>query len=94
MNCIKCPACGFRFTQDYPEETEIGKYYESDNYISHSDTSKGISNKLYRLARNVNVSQEETIIRNMTGIKKGALLDIGSGTGHFAGYNEKSRMAG
>ena len=47
----KCSECGFAFTQDYPEETEIGKYYESEDYISHSDTSKGLSNKLYRVAR-------------------------------------------
>ena len=39
----KCADCGFSFTQDYPEEKEIARYYESDDYISHSDTSEGLN---------------------------------------------------
>jgi SAM-dependent methyltransferase len=80
----KCEECGFEFTQDYPEEREIGKYYESEDYISHSDTSKGLSNKLYRLARNIMLRRKMGIIRKVTGLNKGNILDIGSGTGHFA----------
>lgn len=81
----KCSACNFEFTQDCPEETEIGRYYESDDYISHSDTSKGFSNKIYRLARNFMLNRKKAIIKDVTGLKKGSLLDIGSGTGYFAG---------
>lgn len=80
----KCTECGFEFTQDYPEEREIAKYYESDEYISHSDTSIGFSNKLYRLARIFMLRRKLGIIRNVTGLNNGSLLDIGSGTGHFA----------
>jgi 2-polyprenyl-3-methyl-5-hydroxy-6-metoxy-1,4-benzoquinol methylase len=79
-----CDECGFEFTQDYPEEGEIGKYYESEEYISHSDTSKGLSNKLYRLARKFMLRRKMGIIRKTSGINKGTILDIGSGTGHFA----------
>lgn len=49
---VQCEACGFRFTNPRPDENEIGKYYESEEYISHSGTSKGIVNKLYQAARN------------------------------------------
>ena len=52
-------SCGFTFTQDYPEENEIGRYYESDDYISHTDTAKGFSNKLYRLARKIMLTTEK-----------------------------------
>jgi 2-polyprenyl-3-methyl-5-hydroxy-6-metoxy-1,4-benzoquinol methylase len=87
---FKCQACDFEFTQDYPEEAEIGKYYKSDNYISHSDTSKGFSNKIYRLARKVMLRKKRSIIENVTGLQKGSLLDIGSGTGHFASAMKKA----
>ena len=86
----KCPACEFEFTQDYPEEDEIGKYYDSDDYISHSDTSKGFSNKIYRLVRNAMLLKKRCIINKVTGLHKGSLLDIGSGTGHFAGTMKKA----
>lgn len=80
----KCSSCSFEFTQDFPEETSIGKYYESAEYISHSDTSAGFSNKVYRFVRNIMLQKKKRLIRKVTGLQKGALLDIGSGTGHFA----------
>ncbi len=80
----KCLKCGFLFTQDIPDEKEIGSYYESEDYISHSDTAKGFSNKLYHLARNFMLKRKIGIVRKVTGINSGNLLDIGSGTGHFA----------
>jgi SAM-dependent methyltransferase len=86
----KCNDCGFEFTQDYPEETEIGRYYESDEYISHSDTSKGFSNKLYRFARNLMLKRKLQIIRRVTHLNTGKLLDIGSGTGYFGGTMKKA----
>ena len=80
----KCAACGFSFTQNYPEEREIAAFYESDSYISHSDTSVGFSNKLYRFARSLMLYRKKRLIQKITGLKKGTILDIGSGTGHFA----------
>jgi SAM-dependent methyltransferase len=79
-----CNSCTFEFTQDCPDETSIGRYYESDDYISHSDTSEGFSNKIYRIVRNFMLHKKRSIIENVTGQKSGSILDIGSGTGHFA----------
>ena len=56
---VRCGACGFLFTQDYPDENEISRYYESDDYISHSDTSEGIINKIYHLIRQLMLSGRE-----------------------------------
>jgi 2-polyprenyl-3-methyl-5-hydroxy-6-metoxy-1,4-benzoquinol methylase len=82
---FKCAECGFSFTQDYPEESEIGQFYESADYISHSDTAKGFSNKLYRAVRNTMLHKKRNLIYHISGLKTGTLLDIGSGTGYFAG---------
>lgn len=86
----KCSTCDFVFTQDYPEENEIGRYYESNDYISHSDTTKGFSNKIYHLARNLMLHRKREIVKEYTGLYNGNLLDIGSGTGHFANTMKKS----
>ncbi|MCE5348268.1 MAG: class I SAM-dependent methyltransferase [Bacteroidales bacterium] len=87
---FKCTDCSFEFTQDYPGETEIGKYYESDDYISHSDTAKGFSNKIYRLVRNLMLKKKKRIIISHTCLQKGRILDIGCGTGYFAGEMKKA----
>ena len=86
----RCVTCGFLFTQDYPDENEIYKYYESTGYISHSDTSEGIINKIYHLARQVMLLRKRKIIKITTGLKHGNLLDVGSGTGHFASVMQNS----
>jgi SAM-dependent methyltransferase len=87
---FKCTACGFLFTQDYPDESEIGSYYESDDYISHSDTSEGLSNKLYRIARRFMLGRKKDLINRITGLKAGDLMDLGCGTGHFASTMKKA----
>jgi 2-polyprenyl-3-methyl-5-hydroxy-6-metoxy-1,4-benzoquinol methylase len=86
----RCNKCGFLFTQDYPDEDEIYKYYESDDYISHSDTTIGIVNKIYHFIRQFMLFRKRRLINRLTGLKSGSLLDVGSGTGHFASVMKKS----
>lgn len=90
FSIFKCTACNFRFTQDYPEESEIAGFYESDKYISHSNTSKGFTNKLYQIARGIMLHKKKELIIKTTKLNKGTILDIGSGTGHFAGTMKKA----
>lgn len=80
----KCDDCGFVFTQGFPDESEIGRYYEAPSYISHSDTHKGVVNKLYHVARSFMLSRKTGLVRRLSGLKHGRLLDYGAGTGYFA----------
>lgn len=90
FDIFKCSACGFVFTREYPDEQSIGKYYESDDYISHDDNVKGFINRLYLTARNIMLRRKRRIIGKATGHRKGKVLDIGCGTGYFAGTMKKS----
>jgi SAM-dependent methyltransferase len=85
----KCSECGFVFTREYPDETSITGYYDSDDYISHDDRAKGFLNQVYLLARNIMLHRKKRIVENATGLKKGKILDIGCGTGYFAGTMKK-----
>ncbi len=80
----ECDECSLRFTQDAPLKNESDRYYQSDQYISHSDTKKGLTNKMYHLVRSITLNQKRKLIQKLTGLKKGTLLDIGAGTGLFA----------
>jgi 2-polyprenyl-3-methyl-5-hydroxy-6-metoxy-1,4-benzoquinol methylase len=85
----QCNNCTLRFTQDVPDEAEIGNYYKSEDYISHTDTNKGLINKLYQKARSFTLQQKKTLIREVTGLKEGNLLDVGAGTGAFLAAMKK-----
>ena len=79
-----CDDCSGRFTQNIPVLSEIGKYYQSANYVSHSDTSKGLINRLYHIVRNYTLGSKRKLIQKITGKEKGSLLDVGAGTGAFS----------
>lgn len=79
----ECVRCLGRFTQDAPGITEIGKYYASEEYISHSDTKKGLVNRLYHTVRNITVKHKRKLVMKATGRQHGEVLDIGCGTGSF-----------
>jgi len=79
----ECGKCGARFTQDIPNPANIGKYYASSSYISHTDTSEGMVNKLYHRVRKITLDQKGKLVLRATGLQKGKLLDVGAGTGLF-----------
>lgn len=79
----RCAGCGFMFTQDFPSEDEIGRYYDSPEYISHSDSQKGLVNSLYHLARKIAMRSKSSLVSKYASEKADKLLDIGSGTGYF-----------
>ena len=83
FHLCRCAECGFLFTQDFPAETEIGRYYETPDYISHSDTKKGIVNRAYHHVRHYMLKRKARLIMNEAHRKEGHLLDIGTGTGYF-----------
>lgn len=78
-----CRHCTFRFTQDMPAEKEIGRYYQSADYISHSETKQGLINTLYHYVRKITLQGKRKLIEKASGKTKGMLLDIGAGTGSF-----------
>ena len=80
----ECEDCNFRYTSPVPAEDRIGEYYESEEYISHSDSKKGIMNKVYHVVRNRAIKKKEKLIASFGSGKH--LMDIGCGTGDFLKY--------
>ncbi|MEO7768527.1 MAG: class I SAM-dependent methyltransferase [Ferruginibacter sp.] len=81
----ECEDCTLRFTQNAPDQDSIGAYYQSDTYISHTDTEKGMVNRIYKQARSYTLNWKMRLLKKGRDghLDKGALLDIGSGTGAF-----------
>jgi 2-polyprenyl-3-methyl-5-hydroxy-6-metoxy-1,4-benzoquinol methylase len=79
-----CDDCTIRFTQKVPNASTIGPYYQSPDYVSHSDTDKGFINRLYHRVRNHTLTTKRKLLQEITGKEKAVLLDIGAGTGAFA----------
>ena len=70
-----------------PVPSDLGKYYESDNYISHSDSKSGLQDKVYQLVKSHMLSKKAKWVRRY--FKQGDILDFGAGTGEFLNKMKK-----
>jgi 2-polyprenyl-3-methyl-5-hydroxy-6-metoxy-1,4-benzoquinol methylase len=69
-------------TQPQPSKENLSKYYESSQYISHTDSKKGLLNFLYQAVKSYSLKRKVSLISKLNQ-GKGSLLDIGAGTGDF-----------
>ncbi|RKM94670.1 class I SAM-dependent methyltransferase, partial [Aquimarina sp. BL5] len=65
-----------------PDENSLGKYYESEDYISHTDAKRTVFEKTYHLVKKYSLNKKVKLISKLHQ-GTGTLLDIGAGTGDF-----------
>ncbi len=79
---VQCNACQLKFTNPRPPEIAIGPYYQSEEYISHTATKKGIINRIYLIVRQYTLVKKVQLILRLVGKSK-RVFDYGAGTGDF-----------
>jgi 2-polyprenyl-3-methyl-5-hydroxy-6-metoxy-1,4-benzoquinol methylase len=75
-------------THPQPNNLEIQKYYQSEDYISHTDAKRSWFEKIYHLVKQKAIRDKVHLIEYYNG-SKGIVLDIGSGTGDFLAEAKK-----
>jgi 2-polyprenyl-3-methyl-5-hydroxy-6-metoxy-1,4-benzoquinol methylase len=83
FHIVACDRCDLRFTNPRPTADQLGKYYQSDQYISHTDRSAGLIGSLYTLIRQFTIHQKVRLVNELSRNQPRTLLDIGCGTGLF-----------
>lgn len=73
-----------------PIPKDLDKYYQSQDYISHTDNKRSLFEKAYHLVKQYTLSSKERRIASYVN-KKGNLLDIGAGTGDFLAYAKSQK---
>jgi 2-polyprenyl-3-methyl-5-hydroxy-6-metoxy-1,4-benzoquinol methylase len=80
---MECASCKFWFTSPRPETEELGKYYLSDDYISHSEKTKSIVDLIYKVSRVFTMRWKLSLIKTYSKSTSIKLLDYGCGSGDF-----------
>ncbi|NRA94410.1 MAG: class I SAM-dependent methyltransferase [Psychroserpens sp.] len=73
---------GFLETIPQPSVSDLPRYYESEDYISHTDTSRNLFEKVYQMIRSIALKKKLNLI-NSFHVNGKSLLDFGAGTGDF-----------
>ena len=81
---VSCETTNFLFTNPRPKEKDISKYYDFEDYISHSNKKSDFISKLYQIVRSLSIKRKYKLISKLINSKK--ILDVGSGTGEFLSY--------
>ncbi|MFI1744738.1 class I SAM-dependent methyltransferase [Thalassobellus sediminis] len=73
---------GFLETTPQPSLDKLPEYYESEDYISHTDSQRNLFEKVYHLVRTISLKKKLKLINSFP-LENKSLLDIGCGTGDF-----------
>ena len=68
-------------THPQPSLEKLPSYYESVNYISHTDGNKTVFEKMYQFVKGIALKNKLKLINTQS--SKGRILDIGAGVGDF-----------
>lgn len=72
-------------TSPRPEDKDLSHFYQSEDYISHTDAKASFTEKLYQIVRKYTLKRKLSLINSFQSEEK-LLLDIGCGTGDFLHY--------
>lgn len=78
---VRCKSCSLVYTEPRPTEDQNGSYYESADYISHTNSTRGIIGFLYKWARGINLKRKIKVLQKHCSGKR--VLDVGCGIGFF-----------
>ena len=68
-------------THPQPSLEKLPSYYESVDYISHTDGNKSLFEKTYQFVKSIALKNKLKLINSQS--SKGRILDIGAGVGDF-----------
>ena len=77
LDCLK--------TIPQPKLEDLPRYYESQDYISHTDKKSGLISFAYQLVKKWSLQTKTELIEKQNG-EIGSLLDVGAGTGDFLNF--------
>jgi 2-polyprenyl-3-methyl-5-hydroxy-6-metoxy-1,4-benzoquinol methylase len=90
---VKCTHCQFLMTNPRPSNENLGQYYMSENYISHSEKSKSIIDLIYRISRLFTLRWKFNLVKENIEQRSFTLLDYGCGAGDFLSECRKRKIS-
>lgn len=85
FNIDACQTCGFWLTNPAPQGEALAAYYQSEDYVSHTDGKGGLMDRVYSFVRARAIKSKFKLVSSLSG-RSTMLVDYGAGTGEFLKY--------
>tara|TARA_B110000879_G_scaffold19898_1_gene24470 strand:+ start:8634 stop:9491 length:858 start_codon:yes stop_codon:yes gene_type:complete len=72
----------YDFLVTSPVPSDLAKYYQSEDYISHTDAKKSLFDNVYQIVKRHTLKKKVALLNSFLPEQK-TVLDIGAGTGDF-----------
>lgn len=76
-------------TYPQPSLEKLPEYYQSENYISHTDAKRNLFEKVYHFVKSLSLKRKLILIDSFS-LENKNLLDVGCGTGDFLQVAKKN----
>lgn len=70
-------------TEPFPNLKNLQFYYSSEEYISHTDSNKSFTDKIYQTIKKYAIDKKMKLVKKYQNSETINLLDVGCGTGDF-----------
>lgn len=95
FSIVRCIDCDVLLTNPQPDfGNEASSYYDSPDYISHTDHRRGFLDKGYHVVKRFMIRRKSAFLKKLFAGAKPRLLDVGCGTGAFIEAAQKSGFVG
>ncbi|MEE4177220.1 MAG: class I SAM-dependent methyltransferase [Bacteroides sp.] len=82
---VQCGSCGLVFTNPRPREEELPAFYQSEQYVSHTEHQNSLRERIYFRVQSYMLKRKFLLISKLKGRGR-LLLDVGCGAGAFGNY--------
>ena len=76
-----------------PMPSDLAKYYQSEDYISHTDARKSLFDNVYQIVKRHTLKKKVALLNSFLPEEK-TVLDVGAGTGDFLQACKKNNWKG
>jgi 2-polyprenyl-3-methyl-5-hydroxy-6-metoxy-1,4-benzoquinol methylase len=92
FSIVRCNECDLAITHPQPDSKNLERYYQSEDYISHSNRARSLLDITYQVAKYFTLRWKVSLVKKYSLTQSQRVLDYGCGVGSFIDTLKKNNI--